>query len=59
MLCTFCTVQQVSMCCAAGAAVVKYGSLLLSAPIKPDATLAVALVSGPCLIFSIILLARK
>ena len=43
----------------AGAAVVKYGSLLLDAPFQPDAGLGLTLVIGPCLIYSIALLYKS
>ncbi|KAK9841496.1 hypothetical protein WJX74_006760 [Apatococcus lobatus] len=42
-----------------GAAVVKYGSLLLDAPFQPDAGLGLTLVLGPCLIYSIALLYKS
>ena len=42
-----------------GAVVIKYGSLLLDAPFHPDAGLGLALVLGPCLIYSIALLYKS
>ncbi|MEW5315280.1 MAG: hypothetical protein WDW38_006721 [Sanguina aurantia] len=38
-----------------GAAMVKYGSLIINAPFHPDAGVALALVFGPPLIYSLIL----
>ena len=43
-------------CVATGAAVVKYGSLLLDAPFHPDGLLAVTMIFGPCMLYSVLLL---
>ena len=43
----------------AGAAIIKYGSLVLDAPFQPDAGLGLTLVIGPCLVYSIALLFKS
>lgn len=45
-------------CARAGAAVVKYGSLLSSVPFNPDGTLALTVVLGPPLAYSMYILLR-
>ena len=38
--------------CATGAAMVKYGSLLLDTPFQPDLTLGLIMIAAPCLAFA-------
>jgi hypothetical protein len=41
-----------SWCCDAGAATVKYGSLLIDIPFEPNLPLALALIVTPCAVYS-------
>jgi hypothetical protein len=43
----------------AGSAIVKYGSLLIETPFHPNLQLGLAIISLPCLAYSIFLLIRS